>query len=336
MAEASGCGDGMGWHRVCLNTIVRKARGLDSERLRILPMGSRVNVVEKNGRRVRIDQPIAGWCSLNSSNGDTILKPLDPSAQKVAPTPRGGQAAVTNLESKVMQKQKAIDEAKNEGKNQTEITKMMAEKQMLEARVRDLIQKNEQQKQTFEEFKQAAEQETTESGTAPTNIENVAFRNGDAVMLSTLATKDLGLKGVGVIRAIKKTEEGEMIGVDYQGGLDEDKFPNVSAVKTTGEGLWTPRPNMEGLWLQRKHFRSLLPMFEVLKKLDEAQQDNVDLEFYKRSCEGMVNIVKMFTNEFSNKKTIIFIDEDGKETTKVGKDYAISFKEIFTSIDITG
>ena len=49
---------------------------LDSERLRILPMGSRVHVVEQQDRRVRIDQPIAGWCSLKSSNGDTILTPL--------------------------------------------------------------------------------------------------------------------------------------------------------------------------------------------------------------------------------------------------------------------
>jgi len=65
------------WHRVCLNTIVRKGQLLDSERLRILPMGSKVFVVEQRERRVRIDQPIAGWCSLRSSNGDTILTPLD-------------------------------------------------------------------------------------------------------------------------------------------------------------------------------------------------------------------------------------------------------------------
>merc|ERR1719330_2340897 len=65
----------MGWHRVCLNTIVRATRELESARLRILPMGSRVNVIEVNGRRVRIDQPIDGWCSIESSNGDLILSP---------------------------------------------------------------------------------------------------------------------------------------------------------------------------------------------------------------------------------------------------------------------
>lgn len=65
----------LGWHRVCLNTIVRATRELESARLRILPMGSRVNVVEVAGRRVRIDQPIDGWCSIESSNGDLILSP---------------------------------------------------------------------------------------------------------------------------------------------------------------------------------------------------------------------------------------------------------------------
>lgn len=65
----------LGWHRVCLNTIVRATKELESARLRILPMGSRVNVIEVNGRRVRIDQPIDGWCSIESSNGDLILSP---------------------------------------------------------------------------------------------------------------------------------------------------------------------------------------------------------------------------------------------------------------------
>eukprot|EP00494_Astrolonche_serrata_P022514 UN22771 len=65
-----------GWHRVCLNTIVRATKELGSARLRILPMGSRVHLVEVQGRRVRIDQPIDGWCSIESSNGDQILSPI--------------------------------------------------------------------------------------------------------------------------------------------------------------------------------------------------------------------------------------------------------------------
>merc|ERR1719419_614776 len=73
----------LGLHRVCLNTIVRKTEALDSERLKILPMGSRVNVVQKKDRRVRIDAPIGGWCSLISTNGATILTKIDASELNV-------------------------------------------------------------------------------------------------------------------------------------------------------------------------------------------------------------------------------------------------------------
>lgn len=62
------------WFKVCLNTIVRKGVGLSSERLRILPMGSKVFVLEIQNRRARINNPIVGWCSIRSSNGDIILQ----------------------------------------------------------------------------------------------------------------------------------------------------------------------------------------------------------------------------------------------------------------------
>jgi len=65
------------WYRVSLNTIVRKGVELESERLRILPMGSRVRVVDMKDRRVKIDRPLTGWCSVTSSNGDAILSPID-------------------------------------------------------------------------------------------------------------------------------------------------------------------------------------------------------------------------------------------------------------------
>jgi len=67
----------LGNYRVCLNTIVRQGKELDSTRLRILPMGSRVHVVGGVGRRVQIDSPCRGWCSIISSLGDVILSPLD-------------------------------------------------------------------------------------------------------------------------------------------------------------------------------------------------------------------------------------------------------------------
>jgi len=90
------------WYRVCLNTIVRKGKELDSERLRILPMGSRVRVTKTVERRVKIDQPIEGWCSLTSSNGDQILHKLDP--EDLGPTtPQMRSNAGKQLLAKQMQ-----------------------------------------------------------------------------------------------------------------------------------------------------------------------------------------------------------------------------------------
>ena len=91
MGQAKKGDDNGIWHRVCLNTIVRKGVKLDSERLKILPMGAKVLVMEQKERRVRISQPIAGWCSLHSSNGDTILSVLqnksEPGGKKEISTP---------------------------------------------------------------------------------------------------------------------------------------------------------------------------------------------------------------------------------------------------------
>ena len=80
MEEAINLGE---WYRVCLNTIVREQKSLDSNRVMILAMGGKVHVVETVGRRVRIDlvrktdteeqQPVDGWCSIESSMDDLIL-----------------------------------------------------------------------------------------------------------------------------------------------------------------------------------------------------------------------------------------------------------------------
>merc|ERR1719433_2394886 len=100
-------GDGDGrWYRVCLNTIVRKSVELDSERLRILPMGSRVRVVARKGRRVQISQPIEGWCSMQSSNGDTILQKIeDKNDQNPISTPK-----VSEVMSQVREQNRALEE----------------------------------------------------------------------------------------------------------------------------------------------------------------------------------------------------------------------------------
>ena len=60
-------------YRVRMDTIVRKTEAMDSEKVKTLPAGSRVNVAQRKGHRVRIDSPIAGWCSLISTQGEIIL-----------------------------------------------------------------------------------------------------------------------------------------------------------------------------------------------------------------------------------------------------------------------
>ena len=67
----------LGFYSVSLTTIVRKGEALDSDGVMILQTGSRVNVTQRKGRRVRIDQPVTGWCSLISSNGHRILTKID-------------------------------------------------------------------------------------------------------------------------------------------------------------------------------------------------------------------------------------------------------------------
>jgi len=154
------------WHRVCLNTIVRREKHLESERLRILPMGSRVRVVERKDRRVRIDQPIAGWCSLKSSNGDTILTPLDQDDVQVA-TPQGTDAAskfkkeqnkwtdkVSKLETQENQLRSDIPDTEVGSKIKESLKKL----QELEAELRDGQKGDTTKQQLYNELQSADEE----------------------------------------------------------------------------------------------------------------------------------------------------------------------------------
>jgi len=119
--------DGGQWHRVCLNTIVRKGRELDSERLRILPMGSRVRVQERVDRRVRIDMPVGGWCSLRSSNGDTILSPLNQPEDSVqTPSVASGSGSLGNQQKYFQNYKNTLQETKeaNQAKEQAKIDEL--------------------------------------------------------------------------------------------------------------------------------------------------------------------------------------------------------------------
>lgn len=175
-----------GWHRVCLNTIVRKGVALDSERLRILPMGSRVHVVEKAERRVRIDQPIAGWCSLKSSNGDTILTPLDQEEVSIA-TPA---ASASNFQaqqekwtqrhenykqqySAVEQKQQAVQRQIDDAVSNSEIQQIANQLNTLKSKVEEHQAAKQQRKAAAAELsatQNAIEEINTSSNLTDTEI----------------------------------------------------------------------------------------------------------------------------------------------------------------------
>jgi len=65
------------WYFVRLNTIVRHEADLKSHKLCVLQVGNNVHVVEKRGRRCRINVPVHGWCSQRSAQNDIILEKRD-------------------------------------------------------------------------------------------------------------------------------------------------------------------------------------------------------------------------------------------------------------------
>jgi len=65
------------WYRVLRPTIVREGVSFRSERLKVLKIGQRVNVVGLQEARVKITVPVEGWCSLATSDGMRILKPIE-------------------------------------------------------------------------------------------------------------------------------------------------------------------------------------------------------------------------------------------------------------------
>lgn len=292
-------------------------------------MGSRVNVVEQSGRRVRIDQPIIGWCSLNSSNGDTILKPLDANQQqKVAPTPRSGQAAVSNLEKKVKQAAEAIQEAKADGRD---VELLAQEKEQLEARIADLQRKNEQQMKIFEDWKKASSKNTTDTGTVPTDIQNIQFRNGDAVLINT--NDQCKLKGIAIVRAVISDEKGEeLVGCDFQAPAVGTNIDHTGPFDGTynGEQKWTPGDGFVGIWLRRTNLKSVLISDILLATMEKLEQENTDLKYYERTAKAMIKKVKQYTAEYKKAENVII----GEESFK-GKLYSEHFYNSFKGLTIT-
>lgn len=187
-------GTGKGWYRVCLNTIVRKDVKLDSERLRILPMGSRVNVIQQAGRRVQIDQPIKGWCSLSSSNGDTILKKIQPSDATATPT-----AAETKkqVEHNLHEAQKQAQKAGLSDQQKAEYEAKIAYFQKQAKQAQDLLEKK-----AFE--KEVAEKKVVGE-----------FRVGDVVNVKKM--------GFGFVRFYGEveSEKAKFVGVEFETAIGD-------------------------------------------------------------------------------------------------------------------
>jgi len=178
----------LGWHRVCLNTIVRATKDLDSARLRILPMGSRVNVVEVVGRRVKIDQPIDGWCSIESSNGDLILSKTQDEAP-AAHNDEGKEAfdtdrveyqqqqrQINEIEGELSELRKKVEEA-NIKKKEAQKNEVLSEE--LKKEVDDLESKAREQERLIEEKKRELEELANKAGDLGemAALQNAAVKN---------------------------------------------------------------------------------------------------------------------------------------------------------------
>lgn len=178
----------LGWHRVCLNTIVRATKDLDSARLRILPMGSRVNVVEVVGRRVKIDQPIDGWCSIESSNGDLILSKTQDEAP-AAHNDEGKEAfdtdrveyqqqqrQINEIEGELSELRKKVEEA-NLKKQEAQKNEVLSEE--LKKEVDDLESKAREQERLIEEKKRELEELANKAGDLGemAALQNAAVKN---------------------------------------------------------------------------------------------------------------------------------------------------------------
>merc|ERR1719192_142333 len=61
--------------------------------------------------------PVAGWCSIRSSNGDTILSPIETNDRSVSVTPRSNNQDTKTLKQSLQQKQQKGEQAAEKGAN---------------------------------------------------------------------------------------------------------------------------------------------------------------------------------------------------------------------------
>lgn len=104
-----------GWYHVYLNTVLRKELSTDSELLQKIPVGSRLYLVEKHGRRARVEQPVKGWTSMETADGVVIVRPemrwaQDKVSQGKAAAVHEQVAKFTKLETQLIDTLKMINE----------------------------------------------------------------------------------------------------------------------------------------------------------------------------------------------------------------------------------
>jgi len=268
----------LGWHRVCLNTIVRATKELESARLRILPMGSRVNVVEISGRRVRIDQPIDGWCSIESSNGDLILSPAEESDaadksfehEETYMTARAQQLANELTELKALREQVRAQKLVEEevGKTNEAAIKLEENVQELEAQVQSKKAYDEliaEKRSQIENLKQITEAKKAESLAVKSELYSLcAPEDGKRRLPSSVNSHSTNLLN------------GDVVLINAEIGLGIVRYVGVvewSSEVYMGVELGEPIGNTNGTQGSRKYFTVqdnhglFLPLSQVSKKI---------------------------------------------------------------------
>jgi len=269
MAEAApneelireGDGDGR-WYRVCLNTIVRKSVELDSERLRILPMGSRVRVVARKGRRVQISQPIEGWCSMQSSNGDTILQVIENSNnQQPITTPKVAEVA-KNLRAGEM-----------ELKQKLGATEDPEEKKKLEKRLQDAQTQLANAEQQIKNFKQQMD-ELVKKDDAEKGAGNIQkLRNGDVVQIPII--------GLAIVRYHGRVDglQGMFVGVELDNPITLEDGTTIGDTNGThnGKQYFSVGENL-GKFFPETDIKMVVSAESLLKKLEKCVNKITQLE----------------------------------------------------------
>lgn len=239
-----------GWHRVCLNTIVRKGVELDSERLRILPMGSRVFVKDVRGRRVRITSPIDGWCSKKSSTMDTILEKIVTTDGGVTPSNRNQHAKLKTL----------MDQIDDDmpGEQQEAIRKEITD-------LKNVIKNHENARKELEEELSAMKSKTEENERKM--AETSVYRAGDVVQF----TGGLGIvKFVGYCKGFEeKFLESVAIGIAVEPGFGDHS--GLIELLDGSMGGWQAGEN--GAMFLTAEEVSWLPGERMLDKLQTLTQE---------------------------------------------------------------